>query len=549
MVKKILALFSKTSTLFCLLLIINLGVVLHCFENKKGFHSDEQWSYARANSTQVYLDKDIHFFDEVNEKTKLFNHWIAHTAFTNYLTVQEQDKFSYQNIYHNLKYVEHPPLYFILIHTISSFFPNSFSKWYAGSMNLVIFVLIYLMLFKLSKLFLKDDKLALCTTALWGFSVIGVSTIVYLRMYALQALLSICLCYEIIKIIQNNKATRQELALIFLFSFLGIFNQYNAIFFSFFATLFGCLIFLRRKNYKLMFELAAVMALSVVMLFVVYPQAYEVLFDSWCAKQVLSNLTHTNRPEGATFMNILLDVDIRVPNVMMMVSEQFFAFNHTNVKLIILGLILGMTIGLYLKPKINSETKWLIGVFLFYQIFLLSMPNMRIFHSRYYMSSIPFLAIFTIMILKAVLNYTKLDKKKITLIIALLVAINSLCFDFKQKSPYAFAWTDAEYEVHDKIKNNRVFVDNGQSFIWLHSLVYYLADADKVFITTDICDKAILEKISQTKNPIILTHAYYIPRPQKYEDITCLKDIGFSHLTTICPGQHCYLAWEKNNLK
>lgn len=549
MVKKILALFTKTSTLFCLLLVINLCVILHCFADKKGFHSDEQWSYARANSAQVYLDKDTTSFLKVSENAEIFNRWTDNSAFADYLTVQKDNKFSYENINHNLKYVEHPPLYFVLIHTITSFFPNSFSKWYAGAINLVAFVLIYLMLFKLSKLLLKDDKLALCVTALWGFSVIGVSTIVYLRMYVLQTLFSICLCYEMIKIIQNNQATNKELALIFLFSFLGIFNQYNAIFFSFFATLFGCLIFLRRKNHKLMFKLACVMLLSVIMLFVIYPQAYEVLFDSWRAKQVLSNLTYTNKPEQTSLMEIIFAADIRLSNIIPIISEQLFAFNHTDTKIVIFGLIIGIVASIYLRLEISAATKWLLGVFIFYQIFLLSMPYMHIFHSRYYMSTMPFFALFSIMILSTSLS--KLGKNKMTAVIVLLVAVNSLCFDFKEKSPYAFRWEKAEQTVYDEIKAKKVFIDNGQSFIWLHSMVYYLANADKVFITKNICDDVVIKNILKTKDPIIFTYASYIPKTNRYQEIKCLKDIGIDYETTVCPSQHCYDVWKKheNNLK
>ena len=194
MIKNFLSKIKSNNLLFILLLLINIGVILYHFSNKQGFHSDEQWSYAHANSTiGAYLDKEINSFYIPTEgiKSRLFNKFIDSNIMNTYLTTQSDKKFSYTNIYENLQVVEHPPLYFILLHTISSFYPNSFNKWQAGALNLSIFILIYIMLFKLSKLLLKDEKLALLSVALWGFSEIGIDTIIFLRMYILQTLLSI----------------------------------------------------------------------------------------------------------------------------------------------------------------------------------------------------------------------------------------------------------------------------------------------------------------------------------------------------------------------
>ena len=44
--------FLTVKTVLIFIFLINLSVVLFCFNNKNGFHSDEQWSYAHANSTK-----------------------------------------------------------------------------------------------------------------------------------------------------------------------------------------------------------------------------------------------------------------------------------------------------------------------------------------------------------------------------------------------------------------------------------------------------------------------------------------------------------------
>ncbi|MBO5284823.1 MAG: hypothetical protein J6B00_02995, partial [Alphaproteobacteria bacterium] len=157
--------------MFCLVLLLNLSVVFHIFQAKQAFHSDEQWSYAHANSSKgAYLDAEIDSYYQVNDgiRQRLFNRWIDGQTFNDYLTVQQGERFKYRHIYENLKIVEHPPLYFLLLHTVCSFFPDNFDKWHAGSINIVLFILIYIALFKLSELMLNDSRLAVCCVALWG---------------------------------------------------------------------------------------------------------------------------------------------------------------------------------------------------------------------------------------------------------------------------------------------------------------------------------------------------------------------------------------------
>ena len=231
MYKNILSLIKNTRFLFIMLLIINLSVILFHFEQKRGFHSDEQWSYAHANSSiGTFLDKEItsYFILTDGIRDRLFSKNINSSLFHNYLTVSSTDVFNYINIFENLAKDVHPPLYYMLLHTISSFFPDTFSKWFAGIINLCAFIFIYFMLFKLSKLMLKDEKLALCVVALYGFSEIGIDTVIFLRMYILQTLFGICLVYQSLRILENNRATNKDLFLVFRYSLLDIYTLSNS---------------------------------------------------------------------------------------------------------------------------------------------------------------------------------------------------------------------------------------------------------------------------------------------------------------------------------
>ena len=138
--------------------------------HKENFHVDELWTYAHANSTQgAYLSPRIDSYLKY-VRTDLFYRWIPGEAFHDYLTVQPEEAFRYGHIGENLKVVEHPPLYFWLLHTICSFFPDVFSKWQSAGLNLAIWVALLAALFMFyalrqtpqyevtSAVYIQDDK-------------------------------------------------------------------------------------------------------------------------------------------------------------------------------------------------------------------------------------------------------------------------------------------------------------------------------------------------------------------------------------------------------
>ncbi|MBO5038092.1 MAG: hypothetical protein J6C85_01350 [Alphaproteobacteria bacterium] len=552
MVKNIFKRLLNIKTLFCLILLLNLSVVLHVFQGKQAFHSDEQWSYAHANSSKgAFLDVEIDSYLKVNDniRQRLFDHYINSSVLHNYLTVQQGERFTYRHIYENLKKDVHPPLYFLILHTVCSFFPDRFDKWYAGSINIVLFILCYIALFKLSKLILNDSRLAICSVALWGFSEIGLDTVVFLRMYILQTLLSICLMYEAIKIVKENKVSGKQLFLTFLYSFLGIFTQYNSIFFSFFVALIVCLIMLKRKNYRLMFWFGGFMALSVIMLFIVFPPASDVLLGSVRGRQVMSGVMHWGGDEKNYMMEFLFRAERSFSVLGEILFMHFFAFDAINGKVLSFVCIMLIASCIYLKVKISPSVALLLSVLALYTIYLFSMPYMHIFHSRYYMNIMPFFAIITVLAVNKLLTTAGVSQKIKIAMIAILVFVNALCLNFSDKSAYAFEYGMPEKTIAAHIKDNDVFINAGDRFIWLHSMVHYLAPAKRVYITEDICNSQTLAHIVEAEMPVVLTYSSYIKSSPDNQSIDCLKRIGLTYVTTICASQHCYNVWEKTTQK
>ena len=113
------------------LLFLNVGIVIYYYNLKTSFHVDELFSYGHANSSNgAYLVDGLNSgLRKKRIETYLTNRWFDGQIFHDYLTVQSEEQFNYKHIFKNLEVGVHPPLFYILLHTICSFNPNIFSKF------------------------------------------------------------------------------------------------------------------------------------------------------------------------------------------------------------------------------------------------------------------------------------------------------------------------------------------------------------------------------------------------------------------------------------
>ena len=127
-----MAIFKKS--IFYLLLICTIWIG-YLFSQKDGLHVDEIWSYGFSNSTHG----GYFYTYNIGEPTRLVDHWSSKEDIKKYLTVQKGERFNYANTYKNFQNDVHPPLYFFLLHTVSSFFPDTIKPWHHAFINIIFF--------------------------------------------------------------------------------------------------------------------------------------------------------------------------------------------------------------------------------------------------------------------------------------------------------------------------------------------------------------------------------------------------------------------------
>ena len=195
--KSILGKYKNLQFGLFLVLIILTGVIrlVVIFNERDGHHVDETWSYGFANS---YYDPYIYTDNRAGitngpEKVKNFETWITGDVFNDYLSVAPDQRFSFDSVIYNKEEDLGPLLYELILHVICSFFPDTFSWWYAFLFNLLLYVptviLICLISYEMS-----DSKLCgLLASAYYIFSGCGTGAFLYLRVYSLFTFLSVLL--------------------------------------------------------------------------------------------------------------------------------------------------------------------------------------------------------------------------------------------------------------------------------------------------------------------------------------------------------------------
>ena len=232
-----------------LIIIMQLVRIIYVFEVKKtGLHSDEVWSYGLANS---YYDPHLFMTANGGEFTYQ-DRWLDGETFRNYLTVDEEHRFRYDSVLYNMKHDMHPPMYFAILHTISSFFPGRISLWYAFSINLISFVIVQILLFIFTRKLFKSDLLALAAVAFFGFSIGALDIYVFLRPYVMISIWTLMLFIGHYNILSKKdlRWNNGNYICIAAATCLGVLTDFFFIPFAFAVAVLFCVGFMLKKRWK-----------------------------------------------------------------------------------------------------------------------------------------------------------------------------------------------------------------------------------------------------------------------------------------------------------
>jgi len=274
--------FEKYTSIILLVIITCQLIVITIFGVlKESYHVDELYTFGLSNS---FYKPFINWNNETNI-------WNSPEYYMDYLTVQTDERFTYDSVYYNQVNDVHPPLYYFGIHTICSFFPNVFSKWIGIIFNMFFFAGTIVFLFLLSKLIFDDKLLTIIICIAYGFSAGAISYTIFIRMYMMLTFFIVLLTYLYGLLIVGKGSKVINIFAIVLISILGFLTQYLFIIYAFFIA-YGYLLYLFKiKRWKSAFSYCIAIILSVIISISVFPESLNHIFDGYRGVEAIRNFS------------------------------------------------------------------------------------------------------------------------------------------------------------------------------------------------------------------------------------------------------------------
>lgn len=247
----------------CILTLLSVFVCTR----KEGFYIDELWSYGLANSYELpYLQ----------DKEGYLATWHEPSFYMDYLRVTDgNEAFAYASVVSNQAVDVHPPLYYLLLHTICSFLPGSWTKWTGLALNMVFDACILFLVFQIMLLLCRGDETAdvtgsdgasgnrffdrgtwfpLAVMTGYGLSAAAFTQVLYIRMYQMLTCFVLLALYLTLRMLRRTEHTSGKAALrlciaMFFAVLAGFLTHYYFLIFLFFLTATAIVILLFRKQF------------------------------------------------------------------------------------------------------------------------------------------------------------------------------------------------------------------------------------------------------------------------------------------------------------
>lgn len=272
-----------TAALICFLCLLSFFVCT----KKEGFYIDELWSYGLANS---------YYMPHLQDKASYLNDWHAPSFYTDYLKVTDRaEAFAYDSVRSNQAADVHPPLYYVLLHSICSFMPGAWSKWTGLFMNLFFgFCVLYLM-YRIM-LLLCGDIMPLIAVTGYGVSAAAFSQVLYIRMYQMLTCFVLLVLYLTLRMMRESAGGGMRLHICMFFAVLaGFLTHYYFLIFLFFLTSTATVIFLLRKRFATAGCWLLSHALAGGLGLLLFPAAFTQIFRGEKGRESLSALSQGGR--------------------------------------------------------------------------------------------------------------------------------------------------------------------------------------------------------------------------------------------------------------
>ena len=410
---KILNILPYIALLVCVLCVIVL---------KQNYMVDEIYSYGLANHTDGIR---IVFEDG---KTYV----PASKPYLDYMGVNENAKFDYGNVWLNQTNDVHPPLYYAILHTICSFFPGQFSRFFAGGINLV-FVLMTLWAFRACLRCFTDNEWSIFAVSMaYALSPGILNNVSFFRMYVMAMCIVTMLYLVYLKKYksyeQNGSKEKPGFYIALgLLAFCGALTHYYCVIFTVAISFIFALWQLIKRRYANVIGIIITGIVSGGAAYAVFPAMIDHVFHGYRGEQSMDNLKLSLAETLQRFKGFFDKVD-----------GQLFG----NTGLIVLGIGVIFLFAAYLYQRKNRQKKEnptfpVILLWLSVLIYFIFVGKSAVYVSDRYMFPV-YALIWLSIILPLLIAEDRFSKSYVLIPEVLIVCVLTAMAYFKNTWPYMY---------------------------------------------------------------------------------------------------------------
>ena len=267
-----------------LLFIIIIQIIVYIFlgTQKQYIHMDEAYSIGLTNYDKV----------EITQNEDFYNNWHTKQYYEDYISIGKDELTNISPVYENQKNDVHPPFYYLLLRIAYSFNTDHFSKWPGIILNIIILTLSNILVYKILEQIIKDKKKALLICFVNGLVVSSLESVMYIRMYALNALMLLLVAYIHMQNFKKENITIKTLIAIGITVLISVLTHYYNLIYIAVIYIIYMIIYIKNKQYKNAVKYTTPMIIAGILFLVIFPYSIQHVFMGYRGQGVLSNFTN-----------------------------------------------------------------------------------------------------------------------------------------------------------------------------------------------------------------------------------------------------------------
>lgn len=268
---------KKAFPFWILIIASNIIIVLICIFTAKQNYSmagDEVFSY--MSSTSLGGFKKICFVDDQT--------WYEGSYYYHALTAEGPERFNIPMVFENQAMDTHPPLFYVFLNIVCSFFPGQFSRWFGVCLNIFLLFFVEAGLFLLLHYFLKNKYVCFILSAVFCCSYFSMKMVLFIRMYVL---LMACVLFQSWYHLEfynwslsgiSLKKDWKKYVLLGILTLLGSLTHYYFLVYQAMISALFVLVLWKKRHSRQYIDYIITMAASAVLYCCLYPAALNHIF-------------------------------------------------------------------------------------------------------------------------------------------------------------------------------------------------------------------------------------------------------------------------------